>query len=197
MIRLFATRLEDLDRGEAMLCRDIPAAWLAAWQSAHPTLHRPTARMASLAGIRLLALCGGKGELSYTEDGKPLLTGGAISITHTDAVVISAISEDHEPIGLDAEEICGRLDEDRRTAMAERWFSAAEREQAIESEEAFYRIWTRKEAYVKRLGTGLRDLSATDTTESDLAFATYRLGNSVVTLAYSKRDVAAEEIVVI
>jgi 4'-phosphopantetheinyl transferase len=118
-----------------------------------------------------------------------------ISISHTARYALCAISDGEAPIGLDAEDMVGRLNKDRRLAMAERWFSADERAEAVKSEEAFYRIWTRKEAYVKRLGTGLRDLSALDTVSvRDCRFTEYRLGETCITLACAPDECPPEKI---
>ena len=195
MIKLLAVTPEALAGREEMLLEQLPVGWANAWTAAHPTMHRASARIASLAGIRLAARGGMEGTLDYDGNGKPHVTGGEISITHTARYVLCAISDGNVPVGLDAEEIGGRLDEERRRAMAQRWFSEAERAEAIESEEAFYRVWTRKEAYVKRLGTGLRDLSAIDTASvTDCRFAEYRLGGTCITLACAPDECPPEEI---
>jgi phosphopantetheinyl transferase len=195
MIKLFAASLEALEGRENLLLEQLPTGWADAWTAAHPTMHRADSRVASLAGIWLATQAGTKGSLRYDGNEKPHVDGVEISISHTARYALCAISDGEAPIGLDAEDMVGRLNKDRRLAMAERWFSADERAEAVKSEEAFYRIWTRKEAYVKRLGTGLRDLSALDTVSvRDCRFTEYRLGETCITLACAPDECPPEEI---
>ena len=190
MIKILGVQLNKAACEEA-LCAAIPPQWLAAWEAAHPTLRREAARRASLAGLWLLAESGFVGTLSYTERGKPLPSTGAISVTHTEQLVFCAVSDGKAPIGLDAEEMDGHLDAKRRAAMAERWFSPAEQTLAAADEEAFYRVWTRKEAMVKRSGEGLCGVRALDSEAADCAFYERRVANTLLSLACS----AGEEIV--
>lgn len=195
MIKLLAITLDALAGREEMLLEQLPVGWVNTWTAAHPTMHRTDSRVASLAGIWLAAQGGMEGALRYDGNGKPHVNGVEISISHTARYALCAISDGEVPIGLDAEDIVGRLKEDRRRAMAERWFSADERAEAVKSEEAFYRIWTRKEAYVKRMGTGLRDLSTLDTASvRDCRFTEYRLRETCITLACAPDECPPEEI---
>jgi 4'-phosphopantetheinyl transferase len=99
---------------------------------------------------------------SYSEKGKPSL-GPAhagknlkFNISHSGGVTLLAFTCDRE-IGVDVEQV--RTDFDV-LALARRFFSAEEQSQLAElptekSVDAFFRCWTRKEAYIKATGDGL------------------------------------------
>lgn len=77
------------------------------------------------------------------------------NLSHAGSYLLIATAAGCE-VGVDLEEICGDLD---YRPMAERYFAPAEQQQlfALESAcqlEAFYRCWTRKEAYLKGTGAG-------------------------------------------
>lgn len=103
------------------------------------------------------------GEIEYDTGvhGKPSL-GGKLSgelefnLSHSGGRALVGIARG-AALGIDVEQI--HLMEDLH-AVAERHFAAEERERLFclpESEQvpAFYRLWTRKEAYIKAIGTGL------------------------------------------
>jgi 4'-phosphopantetheinyl transferase len=99
---------------------------------------------------------------SYSEKGKPSLgpahagTNVKFNISHSGGVTLLAFTCDRE-IGVDVEQV--RRDFDV-AAIARRFFSPEEQRQlaelpAEESVDAFFRCWTRKEAYIKATGDGL------------------------------------------
>lgn len=90
--------------------------------------------------------------------GKPTLVDGALrfNVSHSDDLWVCAVSRDRE-IGIDVERRRPDRPFDR---LAARFFSPPEAEQvlALEGEErmaAFYRCWTRKEAWLKARGFGI------------------------------------------
>jgi 4'-phosphopantetheinyl transferase len=96
-------------------------------------------------------------EMSTDEYGKPHLVGHSdfhFNISHAGRYVVCAFSD--APVGIDIEEI---LPVDMK--IAERFFAEREKEYIFEQtsesaqREAFYRVWTMKEAYIKREGRGL------------------------------------------
>lgn len=100
--------------------------------------------------------------LAEGEQGKPFLADAGLhqrlrfNLTHKHDRAALAISGGFE-VGLDLEELRESIPYRR---MAERFFYRQETEEllALPDEEqlaAFYRCWTRKEAYLKGLGTGL------------------------------------------
>ncbi len=95
----------------------------------------------------------------YSEYGKPVVDGPfdlRFNVSHTDGLALIAIARARE-IGIDVEKINAAPDARK---LAERFFSVRERHflECLSGEElqaAFFRCWTRKEAYVKARGEGL------------------------------------------
>jgi len=99
---------------------------------------------------------------SYSPKEKPSLSaphsgeGLMFNISHSGSVALLAFTRGRE-IGVDVEQIRSDVEVD---AIARRFFSAHEQEQlaAVQGKErfeAFFRCWTRKEAYIKATGDGL------------------------------------------
>ncbi len=100
-------------------------------------------------------------EIVANADGKPMLLGGGpfqFNVSHTDGVVLIALAD--TPVGVDVE----RLREMPGAAgLVERYFSEPERRQFAELSAAvrtmgFFRGWTCKEAVLKGIGCGVREL---------------------------------------
>ncbi|HXJ85587.1 MAG TPA: 4'-phosphopantetheinyl transferase superfamily protein [Candidatus Binatia bacterium] len=95
----------------------------------------------------------------YGLHAKPLLEGDnrlRFNVSHTHGLAMMAFTRDRA-IGVDVENVTRSTDVER---LAERFFSQAEREAlmqlpAQELRAAFFRCWTRKEAYIKAKGDGL------------------------------------------
>lgn len=101
----------------------------------------------------------------YGERGKPELELGAAAVTtspvrfnlsHSHGLAVFAVARERE-VGVDVEWIRADVDVD---GIAARFFSTAEHaalRQIAEPERraAFFRVWTRKEAYLKAIGQGL------------------------------------------
>jgi 4'-phosphopantetheinyl transferase len=99
---------------------------------------------------------------SYSKNEKPSLgprhadSGVTFNVSHSAGIALLAFTRRRE-IGVDLEQV--RRDSDLE-AIARRFFSAHEQRQlfALPAEErgdAFFRCWTRKEAYIKATGDGL------------------------------------------
>ena len=136
--------------------------------------------------------------LRATEGGKPYTEGVRFdfSPTHTAGLVALAIG-DCGPIGLDAEAPRGR-DVSRLARAADRWFTPAENRRvqtAIqnrqqEAEAVFLRVWTAKEALVKRTGAGLAGMRRADTRHhAGCTLRSFDYGNYILTVATSAPDV--------
>lgn len=136
--------------------------------------------------------------LRATEGGKPYAEGARFdfSPTHTAGLVALAIG-DCGPIGLDAEAPRGR-DVSRLARAADRWFTPAENrrvQSAIqnrpqEAEAVFLRVWTAKEALVKRTGAGLAGMRRADTRHhAGCTLRSFDYGNYILTVATSAPDV--------
>lgn len=136
--------------------------------------------------------------LRATEGGKPYAEGVRFdfSPTHTAGLVALAIG-DCGPIGLDAEAPRGR-DVSRLARAADRWFTPTENRRvqtAIqnrpqEAEAVFLRVWTAKEALVKRTGAGLAGMRRADTRHhAGCTLRSFDYGNYILTVATSAPDV--------
>ena len=106
---------------------------------------------------------GGEPSIDVGAEGKPFVRGSDVrfNLSHAGDVALVAVSSDCD-VGVDVE----RVRAVEATAIAERMFSVAERAalaRAADTERAFFRGWTRKEAFVKLVGAGLgMDLCAFD-----------------------------------
>ena len=95
----------------------------------------------------------------YTQYGKPLLDGDSdlrFNVSHTAGLALIAFVRNHE-VGVDVEKVRAQTDV---LNLAERFFSDHERRalRTLSGDElhaAFFRCWTRKEAYIKAKGEGL------------------------------------------
>jgi 4'-phosphopantetheinyl transferase len=110
--------------------------------------------LAKYTGIEPTAL-----RFSYGEHGKPALVGGGdlrFNLSHSEHIGLLGVSREGL-LGVDVEHARpGRAFED----IAERFFSEPEHADLVglapdQRAHAFYRAWTRKEAYLKAHGTGL------------------------------------------
>jgi 4'-phosphopantetheinyl transferase len=94
-----------------------------------------------------------------TSHGKPYIDDAALqfNLSHSQDCVVVAVSREHE-LGVDVENTQREVDCD---ALVKRFFSAEENDEYLSYSTpearrlAFYRGWTRKEAYVKAIGLGL------------------------------------------
>ncbi|MBS0358591.1 MAG: 4'-phosphopantetheinyl transferase superfamily protein [Proteobacteria bacterium] len=95
----------------------------------------------------------------YESHGKPTIENNALelqfNVSHSDNYFVAAFTLNHL-IGIDIEEISDRAGAD----IAERFFSASEYEAMMrlpeqEQQNAFFHIWTQKEAFIKAIGQGL------------------------------------------
>lgn len=87
-----------------------------------------------------------EGDLLYAESGKPYLKNHPVefNITHTDGLVMIAVSDDGE-VGVDAEYLYRDNDAEK---IAEKYFFPQEREQ-IKTRKHFFTLWTKKESAIK------------------------------------------------
>ena len=173
------------------LSKEIPEEWLAVWSASHKIGKNEKNALLSLSALSLLHRAGADGTLVYDENGRPYFCDRMcdFSITHTQNHVFCAIIEGEESmrIGIDAEDL-GRPDFSNLDEMAARWFSPNEQKafRTSPTKETFLRLWTRKEAYVKYTGEGLKVLSKIDTVsleaDGEVCFFDYREGDIVLSV---------------
>lgn len=95
---------------------------------------------------------------SYGARGKPAISGSSLqfNVSHSEELAVYAFAWD-TPLGVDVEHVRPLQDLE---GIAQRFFSASEwtlieAKPPEERVEAFFRCWTRKEAYIKATGDGL------------------------------------------
>ena len=173
------------------LSKEIPEEWFAVWSASHKIGKNEKNALLSLSALSLLHRSGAVGTLAYGENGRPYFCDRMcdFNITHTQNHVFCAIIEGEEPtrIGIDAEDL-NRPDFLNLDEMVARWFGENEKSVFLASptKETFLRLWTRKEAYVKYTGEGLKSLSKIDTVsleaDGDIRFFDYREGDILLSV---------------
>lgn len=134
------------------------------------------------------------GEIITDKGGKPRTDGFPFSISHSSGLVMCSVFVSGEfpslpvladgdeiavagdvffasdawecaDIGADIEIISDSRKEERIRALAERYYSEAEREFVLggDTAERFYRVWTEKESFLKLTGEGLSGIRRADT----------------------------------
>lgn len=170
----------------------IPEQWLLYWDACHKVGKNEKAARLSLSALSLLHRAGAIGTLVYDENGRPYFEERTcdFSITHTQNHVFCALTDGEDSsarVGIDAEDL-DRPDLSNLEEMATRWFTENEQKVFLASptKETFLRLWTRKEAYSKYTGEGLRALSKIDTValenEGKIQFFDYRAGDILISV---------------
>ena len=130
--------------------------------------------------------------MNFGEHGKPFFEyGECFSISHSGRIAMLAVSK--EDIGIDVE--CRKTANEK---IAERCFTEEEQAFSKTSTEAFFRIWTAKEAVLKILGTGFsyspKNFSVLPLDEEhricgkDMRFYCGNIEEFPFTAAYSEKD---------
>jgi phosphopantetheinyl transferase len=182
----------------------IPSQWLSAWDACHKVGKNEKAALLSLSALSLLHRAGAVGTLTYDDNGRPFFEEHTcdFSITHTQNHVFCAILNGENKtmrVGIDAEDL-DRPDFFDFDAMVARWFTENEQNAffASPTKETFLRIWTRKEAYAKYIGEGLRALSKIDTVTLEnggrVRFFDYREGTILVSVCAPRGETQPQEI---
>lgn len=126
-------------------------------------------KLLSLAAGLLIRREVGDAELSLNEHGKPYLPGSEVHFSVSHSGKCAAIAVDSAEAGLDVEKLPDR----DYMKLARRFYHPNELgyvEASDDPARTFTRIWTRKEAYLKQIGTGIAtDLATFDTTSGEPA----------------------------
>ena len=91
--------------------------------------------------------------LGYSKEGKPFLASATdiyFNLSHSGKYAVCAVSG--RPVGVDVEEIRSYEEDVARLCFLRKERDWAGREEDLDK--AFYRLWTRKESYMKCLGQG-------------------------------------------
>ncbi len=101
------------------------------------------------------------------ERGKPFVDADfpvGISITHSGGVVAVGVFP-FEKVGIDME----KIEKDFPHRVADRFFTHSEKA-SIQNEQDYYKIWCKKESYVKLTGDGISSLAEFDSTAAEYKF---------------------------
>lgn len=152
----------------------------------------------SAEGIRLLRLLleyAGEStdiELARDPSGRPYIIGRKnidFNISHSKSLAVCALSVGDGRIGVDTEPMISAVPIERQQRFAEKYFSENEKKLLENAPDAFSRIWTSKEAYLKRDGKGIAtDLSRIDTVSlpEEIQLATIEREDHFITLCVGK-----------
>lgn len=203
MVRIYYVHSEYLPASEQLL-RYLPEAWRQTLKN-HVRSRRENSARASLAGFLLLHWAGCSAPLHFLSNGRPAVFDETFdfNISHTARLTVCAVrfADPHDQntlsVGIDAED-GSRLSDRQMQQIAQRWFSPKECALSGENSdrETFLRIWTGKEAMVKRTGAGLRDLRTADTLSvpQDLLLRHFDIGQTVICVCSSCEEVPEEPI---
>lgn len=199
MLAVYALPLSSISSAQELLT-SLPSPLRLPWEEHHAGLHRAEQRQASLACLHLLARCAPGGTLAYQPNGRPYFVDLPVtfSLSHNEQLAVCAVcrAEGTEkapsPIGVDVESL-SRVTHMDYEALCRRYATGAERQVYLPhpSPTLFLRLWTRKEAFLKQTGMGLRGLSEADTENAAgmVQFAEYRIGDSLISLCAAKGTV--------
>ena len=143
-------------------------------------------KLVALAGEDRESLNIGKGK-----NGRPFFENSDrldFSISHSNELVVCALSVGEGTVGADTEKKDSPVRKEKQAQFAGRFFSGNEREILEKEPDRFSEIWTRKEAYLKRIGTGIAtDLREADTCRvpSNIRFETVCAEDHVITVCLS------------
>ncbi len=121
-----------------------------------------------------------RSEVRYKPHGKPWIAGGPeFSISHCKCAIAVAVND--TPIGIDVEAVRA-VDE----SLVKRTMNEEEQRQiaaSADTNRAFIRLWTMKEAYLKQIGTGIVDDLQGCLQEADMSrFTTIEQENYIVSI---------------
>lgn len=109
--------------------------------------------------------------LEVADNGRPFLKDSSlfVSIAHCDSLVVATVHD--SPVGIDAERVkevslslvervC--VESEKNFVCEDKSFEKGEKITDAEVLKRFFIVWTGKEAYFKKLGTGITDLKSVD-----------------------------------
>lgn len=127
-------------------------------------------------------------EFEIDERGKPFVLGGGIefNISHSDGAAVCCV--DTKPVGIDVEKI-----RSVNPAVLKRVCKDNDYDYIISGEPAdvlsreqlyrFFEVWTAKEAYLKRIGTGIKDIKTVSFEEIRDGIKRFRLGDYLISIS--------------
>ena len=145
-----------------------------------PTVLEHCKKPESKAAANALIEMGAK-NLHYEENGKPICDNGYVSISHSRDMV--AVCKSDFPVGIDIELCNKNLDWQK---LANRYFSSEELEYLSSNscEDTFLELWTKKEAFSKISGNGIKDIfkKVNILSVDDYVFQTEKVDNFIISI---------------
>lgn len=144
------------------------------------TYEKKSGEMHSSAAYNALTAMGAEG-IKYLENGKPVADNCYVSVSHSGT--LGAVCMSDRPVGIDVE----KIDADRNfVKLSNRLFGIKEQQYFCKNPtpQTFYEMWTRKEAYSKISGEGIRKIQRGFDTFllSDVSFQTEIINGYAITL---------------
>ncbi|MBQ6627132.1 MAG: 4'-phosphopantetheinyl transferase superfamily protein [Ruminococcus sp.] len=109
--------------------------------------------------------------LETADNGRPFLKDSSlcVSIAHSDGLVVAVVHD--APVGIDVEKVkevslsliervC--VENEKRFVCGDKSFNKGEKITNTQVLKRFFTVWTGKEAYFKKIGTGITDLKSVD-----------------------------------
>lgn len=104
-------------------------------------------------------------EISRNEFGKPIISSDIfVGVTHTSGLIFIGVWDKN--FGIDAEH--SKREVKNKDLIISKYYSESEKN------EKFLDVWVKKEAYLKFLGTGLKELRKADTSNLEFKKAIYK-----------------------
>ena len=126
-------------------------------------------------------------------NGRPYIVGRKdldFNISHSGNMVVCALCKGGR-VGVDVEPVKISVSAERQARFAERFFSKGERNIVLKDPMQFSRVWTAKEAVIKRLGVGLAvKLSGIDTCDlpADVKIERFEIDGYTVAVCVDKNE---------
>ena len=120
-------------------------------------------------------------DLSFSDNGKPVLKNGYVSISHCDEWVLLSYSEENHGVDLEKLKIIENINK-----LVSRYFPKLKEKHNFDlldektRNELFYSWWTRKEAYVKLIDGNVLSCNELEMLDSSIKYQTYVDGNIVI-----------------
>ena len=127
-------------------------------------------------------------ELAREPSGRPYIIGRKdldFNVSHSDGLVVCALSVGDGRVGVDCEPVISTVPAERQKRFSEKYFSEKEKILLESDPTCFSKIWTSKEAYLKRSGRGIAtDLSKIDSAAhiKDVSLVTVEMEEHFITV---------------
>lgn len=117
-------------------------------------------------------------DIKRTSNKKPYIKNIHYSVSHKGSYIVAIVSDSE--IGIDMEIV----DDNYREKIVDKYFSKSERDYILshndEKNVKFFEVWTKKEAYIKKMNLTLADIKKIDTSNENIF--TFRLSDIIISV---------------